>query len=289
MTQPDWRRFLEKRVRRIYPGFIVAVAIGAFVVVPIFSTIEPVSSTLSFMPEFFGKTLRLLQATPGQAFQGNPAPGTVNGSLWSISYEFWCYIGIIIFGTLGIFRWPSLLASGVVASIFISFAFVWFRFNPSGSWLGVILGYPPFWARLLPYFGVGMAFYALRERIPLTTKGAAFSIIIFVLASLIPYSLIFVLPVAAAYMIFWFAFVPFVPLHRFSRYGDFSYGIYLYSFPVLQIVVYLYDGQMNPLLLFAIGWPLSVAAGAMSWHLVERHWLRSGSPTERSRFIRASR
>lgn len=274
VSRPRPWLFLQKRIRRIYPGFIAAVLIGAFVITPLFSVAGSTGITFAFVLEFVGKTSRLLQATPGPAFQANPAAGTINGSLWSISYEFWCYVGVMACGALGLLRRPLLLAGAVVGAMLISLAFAWFQLTPGGSWLGRVFGYPPFWARLLPYFLVGMVFYAVRDRVPLTAKGAMLCAILFAAASWIPYAMIFVFPVAAAYLIFWFAFLPLAPLNRFATYGDFSYGIYLYSFPVLQVIVFWYGTRMNPLVLFAVGWPVSIGVAVMSWHLVERRWLR---------------
>lgn len=279
VARPVPKLFLEKRVRRIYPGFIAATLLGAFVITPLFSDAGAAGITFDFLLEFAGKTLRLIATTPGPAFQTNPAPGSVNGSLWSISYEFWCYIGILACGVGGVLRRPRLLTAAFIGAMFLSFAFAWFHWNPGGSWLGRILGYPPFWARLIPYFLAGMVFHAYRDRLKLSVRGAARCAIAFAVAAQIPYAMIFVLPVTAAYLIFWFAYLPVAPLHRFAKYGDFSYGIYLYSFPILQMLAFWHGTQFEPLALFAIGWPLSVVAAALSWHLLERHWLRPRQPT----------
>jgi peptidoglycan/LPS O-acetylase OafA/YrhL len=282
VSQPRPWPFLRKRIRRIYPGFVTAVLIGAFVITPLFSVAGAAGITLDFGLTFVAKTLRLLQATPGPAFQNNPASGTVNGSLWSISYEFWCYVGVMACGAVGLLRRPRLLAGAVVGAMAIGFVFSWFQLTPGGSWLGRIFGYPPFWARLLPYFLVGMAFYAFRDRLSLSAMGATLCAISFVVASWIPFAMIFVFPVIAAYLIFWFAFLPLAPLNRFAKFGDFSYGIYLYSFPVLQMIVYWHGARMSPLALFAIGWPASILAATLSWHLVERRWLRSSGSNRAS-------
>jgi len=287
VSRPQPRLFLEKRVRRIYPGFVAAVLIGAFVVTPLFSTAGSAGITADFLLEFAGRTLRLLQATPGPAFQTNPASGTINGSLWSISYEFWCYIGVMACGVAGLLRRPRLLATALIGAMLVSFAFAWFQLTIGGGVLGRVLGYPPFWARLLPYFLVGMAFHAYRDRLRLTTRGAALCAVIFVAASFVPYAMIFALPVLAAYLIFWFAFLPLKPLHRFAKHGDFSYGIYLYSFPILQIIVFWRGTAMDPLALFAIAWPVSIAVAAISWHVLERRWLRAKGSSKPSAVVPA--
>ena len=273
-NRPAPRAFLEKRVRRIYPGFIVATLIGAFVITPLFSMHGASGITPEFVLRYAGRALRLLETVPSTAFETNPARDVINGSLWSISYEFWCYVGVMACGLMGLFRRPNWLAAGLAGAIGISFGFAFTRWTPGGSWLGVVFGYPPFWARLLPYFLVGMVFFAFRARVPLNNFGAAIAGAVFVAGAKLPHGMIFCLPLAAAYLIFWFAYLPVPRLHRFGQHGDYSYGIYLYAFPIQQMVVHAQGAvPMNPYALFAIAWPLSVAAGAASWWWVERRWV----------------
>ncbi len=274
LVQPEPLRYLRKRTLRIYPAFLWVAALDAFVVTPLFSTAGYAAIGSDFYASFVLNALRLLPLTPGPSFPSNPAAGTVNGSLWSISYEFWCYIAILVTGLAG---WASRrrpVLGALVVALCISFVFEWKNLTPGGRILGQIFGYPPFWARLLPFFISGMAFYVYREKIPRTTVGALMACGALVAANELPYGLLFVLPPAAAYLIFWFAFLPMPRLSRFAERGDVSYGIYLYSFPLLQIVAALWSGPLQPLALFAVGWPLSIGCAWLSWHLLEKHCIR---------------
>ena len=275
-SRPEAGAFLRKRILRIYPAFLIVAIIDAFVVTPAFSTQGFAGVDASFVARFTAEAARLLAVTPGPAFQNNPAPGTVNGSLWSISYEFWCYVGVLVLGLCGLAKKRLLLAAALVVFIAVSFVFAWRHLTPGGRILGTIFGYPPIWARLIPYFVAGMAFHAFRDRISLRPVGAALALLAIAAACVLPYGMIFVLPIAAAYLIFWFAFLSIPPLQRFAKYGDFSYGIYLYSFPILQIVVFWWGAPMDPWLLFACAWPLAILVAAISWHLVEQRCIRFG-------------
>jgi peptidoglycan/LPS O-acetylase OafA/YrhL len=272
-ADPRIFKFLKKRIRRIYPGFIVASAICAFVLTPLFSNQGSSFITLPFVASFFGHVLRLLDIYPGPAFQGNPAPGPVNGSLWSISYEFWCYIGILICGICGILQRRFILVIGLLGAMVLSFIFQWFNLTPGGKWLGAVIGYLPIWARLLPYFLAGMVFHAFRQKIIFNRNIAFLFLALTLLALRVSYVPIFLLPISVAYIVFWFAFLPLGSLSGFAKYGDFSYGIYLYSFPILQIIAYLHGAQVAPELLFGVAWPIAIAIGAASWFLVEKRWL----------------
>src|SRR5690606_940919 len=60
----------------------------------------------------------------------------------------------------------------------------------------------------------------------------------------------------------------------FSRFGDYSYGIYLWGFPVQQLLIMLWGGPMHPLLNFALALPISLGVAALSWHGVEKVFMR---------------
>lgn len=271
--------FLKKRFRRIYPGFLVAATLGAFVVAPLFSTAGYAAIDGGFVASFVGKALRLIASVPGPAFPHNPAPGTVNGSLWSIAYEFWCYILVLVCGLAGWLRRPRVLGVALAVAVAISLVFAITNIHPGGSFLGVIFGYPPFWARLLPYFLAGMAFHAGRASIPLDGRGAVACTVLLVVASQLAHGMTVVLPLAAAYLLLWAAQLRLPLVDRFAKHGDFSYGIYLYSFPLLQIVMAWRGRPWAPLPLFAVAWVLSIMVAVASWHLVEKRFvLRRKSP-----------
>ena len=275
-ARPEVGAFLRKRVLRIYPAFLVVAVLDAFLIAPLYAggTSPPID--FAFVGRFIVNALRLEAITPGPSFIGNPAEGTVNGSLWSISYEFWCYLGILVLGLVGLAGRRWLLACGLVLFVVVSFVFAWRHLTPGGRWLGQIFGYPPFWARLLPFFIAGMAFHAWRDRLVLNAKGAAVAAVALVIGAQLPYGLSLVLPIASAYIIFWLAFLPAPRLSTFARRGDLSYGIYLFSFPILQILVHHAGAPMPPWLLFMVGWPISIAAAALSWTFVERHCINLG-------------
>ena len=80
-------------------------------------------------------------------------------------------------------------------------------------------------------------------------------------------------PFAGTYLLFWFAFTPWVRLHRVGRFGDFSYGTYLYAFPVEQMVVKGFGHAVAPVHLFAIAAPITLVVAVGSWYGVERRFL----------------
>lgn len=264
--------FVAKRARRIYPGFTVAVLFGAFIVGPLAAR-DP---TIPFQPGELARIARGIVTLSGDfqtyAFVDNPLAKTVNGSLWSISYEAWCYVGVLLLGLAG---W---LERRVVLAIFtfaIAVSLVFAVKHPAlgVGVLGRIFGWPENWARLLPFYLSGVIFYLYRESLPYSGRLAAASALTLVVGAVVPHGLIVALPTAGAYLLFWLAFHPRPTFHGWARKGDFSYGIYLYAFPIQQVLVAFFRPHLRPLLLFAIATPLAMAAGMASWHLVEKRFL----------------
>ena len=59
----------------------------------------------------------------------------------------------------------------------------------------------------------------------------------------------------------------------FGRYGDFSYGIYVYAFVVQQVVGELTHTRSS-WEMFILAFPATVLLGVMSWRFVEEPCLR---------------
>ena len=86
----------------------------------------------------------------------------------------------------------------------------------------------------------------------------------------LPINLHLFLPVFGVYLLFWGVFQPYLTAHNFAKFGDFSYGIYLYAFPVQQMLIATFSRVFSPLGLFLSAAPLSILAGIVSWYAVER-------------------
>lgn len=268
------RSFLKKRLARIYPAFIVSAILAFLIVVPYSAAHLPHSTFVGRLGDFVAQTLRLREFTYDSAFATNPYPGVINGSTWSVAYEFWCYIGVAILLINGILRRSKVVAVLFMASWMISIAFRIEGWILGGSVLGLVLGPPQFWARLLPLYLSGMVFYQYRHRIPLKGWLAAFSVLILVSASWLYAGWTIAFPFVGAYLLFWFAYSPSIRLHQTGRFGDFSYGTYLYAFPIEQMLMQHFGGHLRPTLLFLCATPLTLLCAAASWYGLERHFLQ---------------
>lgn len=279
--------YFKKRALRIYPAFVVAVLLTALIVFPL-------ASTSGF--HVYSQIKPVSLATHVARLQGYELPGlfpnnrshAVNGSLWSISYEFWCYVGIALIGLCGILKRPWAVVTIFCVAIAISVVFLAWKLTPGGKFLGVIFGYPPFWARLLPYYLAGTLFYLYRNAIRYSGWMAALAVAAIAIGSVVPFGLSLALPVAWTYLLFWFAFHPAIRLHRWARFGDFSYGIYLFAFPIQQLLIMWWRPTPLPSTLFVVAALATLLVAPLSWHVVEKPSLilkssRVRSPASRTR------
>jgi len=266
--------FLKKRVARIYPAFVVSAILMALVVLPLAGGTFAGAHWLARLWDFVLQTLRLQEFHVQSAFAHNPYPGVLNGSVWSIQYEFWCYLGVAMMAAVGLLRRRGWVLTCFAASVAIGAASQTQGWILGGKFAGVVLGSPQLWARLLPYYLAGVAFYLFRDRIRLHAQGALLALITLLAASWVHVGWAAVFPVAGAYLVFYVAFAQWIPLQRVGRFGDFSYGTYLYAFPIEQLLVMKFGHTVAPWMLFAIAAPLTLLFAVVSWYAVERRFLR---------------
>jgi peptidoglycan/LPS O-acetylase OafA/YrhL len=272
---PKVLKYLKRRVARIYPGFIVTAIVTALLVVPIAAA--PATYTRIPIDKFILTTLRLQTFPTPPLFIHNPGGPVLNGSLWSVPYEFWCYLGVMTLGLIGLLRRRIFIVVLFALVIALHLYMDITGWKPAGAILGQIFGYPPFWAAVLPFYLAGTLFHIYGGR-PLLRAPLLVAAALAVIASVfIPHGLIVTLPVAGSYLLMGLAYLPWLhPLHL-GRFGDFSYGTYLYAFPIQQLLVLQAHGNLSPWLLFAEAAPLTLVAGALSWFLVERHFMERSS------------
>jgi peptidoglycan/LPS O-acetylase OafA/YrhL len=271
---PRISKYLVRRISRIYPGFVVNAIIAALVVVPIAadpSTYFPVS-----LSSFLLNTLRLQSFEYPPVFVHNPG-SALNGALWSVPFEFWCYLGIIVLGLSRLLRrrWVVVLLLFLVIGFHLYLDIT--GWLPGGGILGRIFGFPVFWAVVLPFFLAGTIFQLYGGYRLLRAPFVIIAVVLLLSANFIPHALIVAIPTCGAYLLMTLAYWPFLHPLNLGHFGDFSYGTYLYAYPIQQLLVQYAHGHISPWLLFAQATPLTLIAGVLSWFLIERHFLERGS------------
>ncbi len=264
---PNLRSYLGKRMLRILPGYLVAVALSILVVgalapaVPHFFHVPGLKAIASVL--LLGSPLTR-PAFPGAAFH------LVNGALWSITYEVRCYLLLAAAGLAGLLgrRWVCLLLTAALLGLMDQrtvLPLLWKR--DMMLWGDPVPLFP-----LLACFGVGACFFLFRERIPFRTilVSAAAAGLALVIA-VAPRHTELAVCVFGSYGMFYLAHLRVPALDRL-RFPDVSYGLYLYGWPVQSLWLFFLHG--SPWLNFAGSLTICFALGWLSWHFVERPMLK---------------
>ncbi len=265
----SWQRssdgwtYLRKRSLRIFPGLAVAMFFSYLVAAPLGSG-QPWTYWQSAECYRF---LRLLLPVPinDGSFVHN-VTHAANGSLWTIPCELIMYLLVLALGVSGVLhrrRW--VLAGGIGA---------WLAYRGLGRLGMPEFGLPYFgnWQLLLhflTYFLTGVTLALYPERVPRSRWLLAGAL--GVLAACHAKGLTGVMPIAGVYVLFYAAYSS-VRMPGFKRWGDISYGTYLYAFPIQQLLLLAWP-ELSPWALFALATPISLGAGALSWRFVERPFL----------------
>ncbi len=265
--------FIWARVLRIYPALIVSMFFCVFVLGPSLSVygigdyLADSQAYLYFVKNSF-LFLGVEYELPG-VFMENPWGNTVNGSLWTLPHEVRMYASLAVF-LVGLSllrtRWKrvgfrsAMLLMGLLALGFHIFN----HFHP------VI---PSGYIKLFSMFYVGGAMYLWRDRILLSGKWFLLALAALLASTAEKDAFFVVYCLVLPYLVFFLAYVPGGVLREFNKLGDYSYGLYIYAFPIQQTVVALLDGaSVGEVIVLSFLGTLFLAV--LSWHLIEKRCLR---------------
>jgi peptidoglycan/LPS O-acetylase OafA/YrhL len=264
LGDPNLLNFLRKRILRILPGYLVAVVLSTLAV----GLLAP--GTTHFFRELdshFVKSVMLLgaPATPS-VFPGRPF-AAVNGSLYTIAYEFRCYLLVALLGMCGLIKHPRLILG--IALLMLSSLVL------PASWQALhwprpaeaVLGQPAVAFRLTAIYLAGSCFYLFRKRISFRPWLAVGAGMLIGLSVFVPALFELVLVICGSYLLFYLGQMPLTwPWER--GFPDISYGVYLYGWPVESLWIWFHRG--SPWVAFGASAVMCAGCGWLSWHFVER-------------------
>jgi peptidoglycan/LPS O-acetylase OafA/YrhL len=263
--------YLAKRALRIFPGLFVATVVSAFVLGPLVTSLPPGTylSRLEPYAYVFGNTLldQTVHELPGVSFVDNPVGREISGSLWTLRLEFTMYLMVLALGLMRLLtvRTVFLLLAFGIACLHFEFLFPLEKWN----WFFRLLSG---WGWLVGFFAAGMLFYKLRDTRIFDGRIAVLALAGLVLS--VPLRLFIPLfPVFGCYLALWLALSPRLRVIPVARFGDLSYGIYIYGWPVEEAVIWLFGGRAAWWQIFLIALPAAAVLAFLSWHLVERPML----------------
>jgi peptidoglycan/LPS O-acetylase OafA/YrhL len=277
--------FLINRGMRIVPALAVDICIAALIIGPIFTTLplKQYYTSYEFCAYFANITGIIHYILPG-VFEHNPFPATVNGSLWTVPFEIGCYAimsGFIMSGVLNKKRAAFAVATIGTAYIALTLSPGFHMLDLFGKRLHTLLDH--FFAErgdfLYCYFMAGSMFYLFRYSIPYRPRWFVLCIATFIAAAygvfefLPPLIEQLLLMPIVIYIMVYVGMLKIPPLPIYHR-GDYSYGVYLYGYPIQQVIVTLFPAVKSPLLHFVISVPLVTLVAMFSWHCIEKPVLR---------------
>lgn len=284
------RDFLINRGLRIVPALAVEILLAALILGPIFTTL-PLHEYFQD-PQFFHYMTNIFgwvnYDLPG-VFKDHYST-RVNTSLWTVPYEFGCYAIMSALIYYGLLKKPSwiiasaafIICAGVIISIGKSFGI---EIRSISYTIGLIVDifFYDRGSRLFVSFLLGIAAYLYRDKIPYNTKLFWTCVAYCVCISGIdpswmekfagtaemnfPFLNLFT-AVPLTYIMVFIGVTDMPKLPLFHR-GDYSYGIYLYGFPVQQALVAILPTK-NLLIHFTSEAVLITIFAIFSWHFIEK-------------------
>lgn len=266
--------YFKARFLRIFPALLVVLVITVFL-------LGPITTSLS-LREYFTKiatylyiprnlTLLLRQRGLPGVFENNIYPTEINGALWTLWYEVLFYVLVAFLGrlkritkkdltTLFLILMPINIVMQVMND-YIGF--------PNGLGLSFLYNH----VYLFCYFLSGMIIYIYKDKLILNMKFAWISSIILVIFGMTGL-LKCALPIFGTYLLFYVSLYTKQRLSNLTKMGDFSYGMYIYGFPIQQTITYFTHGKIRFLSNLIIVTVVTLIFAFLSWNIIEKKALR---------------
>lgn len=260
---PTLRRYAWHRALRILPGFWVCLLVVAFVAAPLVAWLSGRSPLVILTGDqsavgYVARNALLLIRQWDVAGLAIGADHSLNGSLWTLFYEAVCYGGVAVLIALV----PVALRRYAVA---VAVAVVWLFMLATET--GVVDGGPKYLPRFALLFGLGALGWLFADRIrfgPAALVAAGASLLA---GSLALHDYRVVGAVGFAYLLLWVVVA--LPV-RYEPKTDLSYGLYVYHWPVQQVLVATGLSGLGVVGFTLVALALTAVLAAASWRWIER-------------------
>jgi peptidoglycan/LPS O-acetylase OafA/YrhL len=263
--------FLVARCLRIFPALLILLLITIFFLGPIITTVPLGQYFGRETITYFLKCATLIRGVaydlPG-LFSTNPYKNAVNGSLWTMTWEIRSYIVLLLvwWAASSIGKWSArgflVLTILIGCSLYGLMQFLHLSGSQSVHTVMPLL-----------MFTLGAVMWQLRHRILLSWRGFAFATALICLTPTVSVNVFYALfPVAMTYAVMFLAFVPAGAIRKYNRIGDYSYGLYLYAFPIQQLLAMAWPG-ITPGQMILSAFVCTILFAIVSWHLIEERAL----------------
>jgi peptidoglycan/LPS O-acetylase OafA/YrhL len=275
--------YMEKRVRRIYPAYFTIVVLAAIALYPL-STL-PLSQYFGVgFWKYLGANLLFLNflapSLPG-VFTSNSI-SAVNGALWTLKIEVAFYLFVPVMHFLCRRFGPKKIIGAIFClSCIWKYGFAWLASMAGSRSIYSLDSSRSIYSQMevqfpaqLVYFSAGILILLYFDTLKLHFRSIAC-----ITACLFYFDHWFT---AGTLDVLWISGIVFVfgfwrYFGNFSKYGDFSYGIYIVHWPILQVLIVFGLARLNPSVFLLVSLSLIGLAGSLMWHLVESRFLARSS------------
>jgi peptidoglycan/LPS O-acetylase OafA/YrhL len=276
------RAYARRRILRIYPGLWVNLLLTAAVIVPLLLWLEDERTSAGSILRYVGVNAVLPRIDDIQGVASDaPFPSVINGSLWTLQWELAGYVVLGLLGSLRLLHRRGFVLTAL--AILSALAAV-----QTYAEVGVLDGwYATNGVRFSLLFCAGAAVFLCRDWLPGGVLAAAIAAAILAASLLVLPSYRFVGAVPAAYLCIWLGAR--LPLADFGvaagrrQADDLSYGVYVYAFPLQQLVWAILGPGANPLVFIGLSAAMTFPVAFASWRLVEAPAMRAGARLGRRR------
>jgi len=280
VNTPNLKDYLKKRAARLLPAYIFVILTCAIFLSVLSNYPFSAYFTHPVLYKYLCANLSFLNflqpCLPG-VFSNIASSCTVNAALWTLKIEisFYLIVPILLYFTRKT-KLKYLLFIGIyVLSVIYRNAFEYLSTLHGVEYYSII-------ARQLPgfmsYFVCGVALYYYFDFFIAYKKMLLFvSIIIFILER--KFGIEILTPLALSIIVFFISF-SFKRLNNFAKHGDISYGIYIFHYPIMKIITSLgFFDKYDPILVSVFILILVISVGYVSWHLIEKRFLKASHST----------
>lgn len=271
------KTFIFSRCLRIYPALIVSTLICCIMggILSEFTFAEFIVNQELREFIFYNSSMVITdyQELPG-VFYSAPYSRSVNGSLWTLPWELRMYgvliglgIGLFITKKIGLsINWLSIVITVIAISSLSLYIFN--HFYGEKHWF-----YPKFY-RFTAVFFMGGAMYVLRKYITLNVRYFAVISCILVAFSLLNKDIFFLVYVLTMpYLVLCVAYIPKGKILNYNQLGDYSYGTYIYAWPIQQVLAISIVG-ITPFQMFGLAFVFTLLMSYFSWNFIEKPSMR---------------
>lgn len=265
LRRPQVWPFLRARFARILPAFWVCLFVTAFLIVPLSIAAQGgywqsiIGSGESWNYVWSNFFLKIHALGMSGVWDNVPYPGVINGSLWTLYYEFGCYLVVLVIGAATLLRRRYTVA--------ILFAASWL-FTLYVHLVGVTNYDALQVARFTITFFSGAMIYRYRDRLKASWILVVLSVVIVIASAVWAPDYRMVSSLFLAYALITVGSK--VKNKRLNLTNDISYGVYIYGFPFQQLLVASGFAGAGPLVFFVVCVYMTAPAAILSWFLVEK-------------------